>query len=83
MAHCPLEEKMLVKVQLHGVFRIDRFKEEAVEYPAGTRVQDIVDKFMIPENLLGIVLVNGAHGSVEDILTDGDTLALLPILDGG
>ncbi|MCK4535895.1 MAG: MoaD/ThiS family protein [Desulfuromonadales bacterium] len=74
---------MRVTVKFHGVFRIDRFKEESTDYPSGTSVQDIVDKFLIPENLLGIVLVNGAHGSVEDLLEDGDTLALLPILEGG
>jgi sulfur carrier protein ThiS len=74
---------MRITVQLHGVFRIDRFREETAEYPAGTSVQDVVDKFLIPESLLGIVLVNGAHGSVEDPLQDGDTLALLPILEGG
>ena len=74
---------MRINVELHGVFRIDRFKEESAEYASGTCVQDIVDKFLIPESLLGIVLVNGAHGSVEDLLQDGDTLALLPILEGG
>lgn len=74
---------MRITVELHGVFRIDRFRQEAAEYPTGTSVQEIVDTFMIPENLLGIVLVNGAHASVEHILADGDTLALLPILEGG
>jgi molybdopterin converting factor small subunit len=74
---------MLVTIKLHGVFRIDRFKEETADYPAGTTVQDVVDKFRISEDLLGIVLVNDVHGSVEDVLEDGDVLALLPVLEGG
>jgi molybdopterin converting factor small subunit len=74
---------MQVTVKLHGVFRIDRFKEETADYPSGTKVQDVVDRFMIPESLLGIVLINEAHGSVDDILSEGDTLSLLPILEGG
>lgn len=74
---------MLVTVKLHGVFRIDRFKEERVEYPPGTRVQDVVEQLQLPDHILGIVMVNDIHGVTDDQLKDGDTLALLPILDGG
>ena len=74
---------MLVTVKLHGVFRIDRFKEERVEYPPGTTVQDVVEQLQLPDHILGIVMVNYIHGATDDQLKDGDTLALLPILDGG
>lgn len=74
---------MLVTVKLHGVFRIDRFKEERVEYPPGTTVQDVVEQLQLPDHILGIVMVNDIHGATDDQLKDGDTLALLPILDGG
>lgn len=74
---------MKVTVKLHGVFRIDRFKEESGEYPSGTTVHDIVEQLQLPDHILGIVLVNGIHGTIDDQLKNGDTLDLLPILDGG
>ncbi len=74
---------MLVTVKLHGVFRLNRFKEERVEYPPGTRVQDIVEQLQLPDHILGIVMINDAHGTTDHQLNNGDTLALLPILDGG
>lgn len=74
---------MLVTVKLHGVFRIDRFKEERSEYPPGTTVQDVVEQLQLPDHILGIVMVNDIHGTTDAQLKDGDTLALLPILDGG
>ena len=74
---------MLVTVKLHGVFRIDRFKEESIDYPPGTTVMDIVEQLQLPDHILGIVLVNSVHGIIDDQLKNGDTLDLLPILDGG
>ncbi len=74
---------VLVTVKLHGVFRIDRFKEESAEYPPGTTVQDIIEQLQLPDHILGIVMINNVHGSTDNQLNNGDTLALLPILDGG
>lgn len=74
---------MHITISLHGVFRIDRFKKETREYPRGSCAQDIIDDLQISEKLLGIILINGAHANSEDILQDGDTLMLLPLLEGG
>ncbi len=74
---------MEVKIKLSGPFRIGRFKEEVRDYPPGTRVQRVVDDLGLPETLLGIVLINGVHADVNDVLNDGDTLSLLPLLGGG
>jgi len=74
---------VLVTVKLHGVFRIDRFKEERSEYPPGTRVQDVVEQLQLPDHILGIVMINDVHATTDVQLNNGDTLVLLPILDGG
>jgi len=75
--------QMQVKVRLIGAFRIDRFKEKIANYPIGTRVDEIVEQLQIPKRALGTVLINGSHASHSAALTEGDTLALLPILGGG
>lgn len=74
---------MKVTIKLYGVFRIDRFKEEQQSYPEGSSVKDIVGRLQLSEDLLGIVLVNGVHSDTKHLLTDGDILSLLPVLDGG
>lgn len=74
---------MKVIVNLVGPFRIGRFKEAVREYPAYARVSDVIDELDIPTQLLGIVLINSVHASVDDLINDGDTICLLPFIDGG
>lgn len=74
---------MNVNVKLHGVFRIDRFVEEVLELPDECRAVEVVERLGLEPILLGIVLVNGRHADVETLLSDGDELSLLPLLDGG
>jgi molybdopterin synthase sulfur carrier subunit len=74
---------MNVTIKLVGIFQISRFKEAVHEYPSGTRVRDLVDELRISGPLLGIVLINDIHACVEDLLNDGDTVCLLPFIDGG
>lgn len=74
---------MQIRIKLYGVFRIDRFKEEVRDYPPGTTVREVVEVLRLPGQLLGIVLINGAHAGVDDLLQEGDALTLLPLLGGG
>jgi sulfur carrier protein ThiS len=74
---------MNVTIQLIGIFQIGRFKEAVREYPADTRVRELVEEFRIPAHLLGVVLINGIHAHLDDVLNEGDTVCLLPFIDGG
>jgi molybdopterin synthase sulfur carrier subunit len=74
---------MRITVKLVGLFRIDRFKEELREYPSGVRAVEVIDNLQLPKDVLGIILVNGVHAGEQDILKEGDTLSILPLLDGG
>ncbi len=74
---------MRVTVKLIGIFQTGRFKEAVCEYPADTCVRKVVDELLIPDPLLGIVLINDVHAGIDDLLHEGDTLCLMPLLDGG
>lgn len=74
---------MQITVSLHGVFRIDRFKLKTLAYPVYSNAQNIIDDLQIPAKLLGIILINGTHAKADTILRDGDTLTILPLLEGG
>jgi hypothetical protein len=74
---------MYVTIKLIRTFQIGRFKEAVCEYPAGICVRDVIDELRISGPLLGVVLINDLHASDKDLLSDGDTLCLLPFIDGG
>ena len=74
---------MVITVQLYGVFRIGRYKESKQTIPAGSKVQAVVDHLQLSPELLGIILINGIHSNIDQVLKDGDRLSLLPVLDGG
>ena len=74
---------MNITIKLVGIFQIGRFKDAVREYPSGISVREVVDELRIPTHLLGTVLINQIHAGVEDVPVDGDTVYLLPFIDGG
>jgi sulfur-carrier protein len=48
-----------------------------------TRVEDILSKLEIPEEMPKIILVNGIHGKKGQILKEGDVLSVFPPVAGG
>lgn len=74
---------MQIRISLYGVFRHNRFTETLRILPVGTPVAEVVESLALPDHLLGIILVNGVHASLETLLQEGDCLSLLPMVDGG
>jgi len=60
----------------------DRFSCK-MEVDGHTRVQDILERLNLPEDMPKIILVNGVHGKKEQILRDGDVLSIFPPVAGG
>lgn len=74
---------MKITVKLFATFQKGRFVIEQREYPAGTLVGSIIAELQIPEELLGIVMINHRHVKLDRELVDGDTLAIFPLVGGG
>ena len=74
---------MQVTLKLVGVFCIGRFKEERRSFPEMTTLRDIINDLGISLPLLGIILINGSHAGIDDQIREGDTITLLPLIDGG
>jgi sulfur carrier protein ThiS len=74
---------MKINVKLVGLFQTGRFKQKDMDYPDGTQVQQVMDALLLPEQLFGIVLINGTHADTVTLLSEGDQLVLMPIVDGG
>jgi sulfur carrier protein ThiS len=76
-----------VEVHLHG--GLLRYSPDAPrgplwrEYPAGTRVADVLASFDFPAERRVIVGVNGQSASPDDLLPDGARIDLVPPISGG
>ncbi len=74
---------MDIRIKLFASLRVKRLKAEVREYLPETSVAQVLRVLGIAEELVGIVLINGRHASLEVALQAGDTLALVPLVDGG
>ncbi|OGP90167.1 MAG: hypothetical protein A2156_12480 [Deltaproteobacteria bacterium RBG_16_48_10] len=54
-----------------------------MEIDGHTRVQNILLRLKIPEEMPKIILVNGIHGKEDQVLKDGDVLSVFPPVAGG
>jgi molybdopterin converting factor small subunit len=54
-----------------------------MEIDGKTRVQDILSKLKISEEMPKIILVNGIHGKKDQVLKEGDVLSVFPPVAGG
>ena len=74
---------MQITVKLFATFRIGRFDIENRAYPAGATVADVVKDLDLPEQKLGILMINSRHVAIDRVLVDGETLAIFPLVGGG
>lgn len=74
---------MQITVKLFASFRRDRFISEVRDYRTGTTVADILDELGIAVTEIGTIMCNNRHALPEQILVEGDRLAIFPLVGGG
>ena len=74
---------MKITVKLFASFRDNRFKIAEQERSEGTDCRKIMLDLGLTEEEMGIVLINSRHVSLDQVLQDGDTLAMFPLVGGG
>ena len=74
---------MQVTVKLFANFRNNRFNKEVRTIAPDVTVGAIVAELAIAEDEVGVVLINGRHGNLDQSLTEGDNLSLFPLVGGG
>lgn len=74
---------MKVTVKLFASFQAGRFNKEIRDYPDHTSIGSIVQELNIPEEEVGILLLNAVHADLGQSLKDGDILAIFPLVGGG
>ena len=74
---------MRITVKLFATLLQGRSREEVREVPPGTQVSSVVEDLHLPRKEIKVILVNSRHADLSLELSDGDTLALFPVVDGG
>jgi molybdopterin converting factor small subunit len=74
---------MQVTVKLFANFRNNRFNKEVRTIASDITVGAIVTELAIAREEVGVILINGRHGSLDQTLVEGDTLSLFPLIGGG
>ena len=74
---------MNLTIQLFATFRNNRFKEAQMQFADNTTLGQVVDELGISIGEVGMVLVNGRHAPMEQVLLNGQLVALFPMLSGG
>jgi sulfur-carrier protein len=55
----------------------------AMEIPEGTAIKDVLDRLNIATDEPKIIFLNGIHANPDQLLKDGDRLAIFPPIAGG
>jgi sulfur carrier protein len=79
---------MQIEVKLFATLRdylpkgSDRFSCK-MDIDGHTRIQDVLSRLKIPEEMPKIILVNGVHGKNDQVLKEGDVVSIFPPVAGG
>ena len=74
---------MKVKIKLFASLRSFGPDEQVRDLPDGTTIDSVVDMLKIPRVVRLLMIVNGEHRNADQVLMDGDELALFPPIAGG
>jgi sulfur-carrier protein len=74
---------MRITLRLFATLQQGRSREEVREVPPGTTVSRVVEDLHLPGKEIKVILVNSRHADLSLELSDGDTLVLFPLVDGG
>ena len=58
-------------------------EEVELEIKQGSTIKDVIDSFLITEDLVKIIFVNGIHKKLDHILQENDLLVIFPPIGGG
>lgn len=74
---------MKINIKLIATLNLGRSENETRNYPNKTSVKQILEDIDLQEKSVGVILINGKHASLDDLVEEEDTLFLLPLMDGG
>jgi molybdopterin converting factor small subunit len=74
---------MRIWVKFYATLREYQPQNNVVEVTEGARVETVLQSLGLPREAAKVVFVNNRHGSLEQILQEGDKMAVFPAVGGG
>jgi sulfur-carrier protein len=74
---------MVVEVRLFATLREGRFKKKDIGLPPAGSLKSLLERLKIPEEEVGILLVNGRNACGDYILAADDIVSIFPLIGGG
>lgn len=74
---------MKVTVKVFATLRLNREKEQVMDFQEGTTPRSVLESMGIPEQEAAIIMINGRSAKLDAVLKNEDVLALFPPVGGG
>lgn len=74
---------MLISVKCYATLRGYQPEDGALEVEESSLVHTVLQKLGLPREEAKVVFVNGRHASLDQVLKEGDKIALFPSVGGG
>jgi len=76
-------QRMQLTVKLFAYFRDNRFKQQCLDFPEGTTVEDIIRALGVPLAEVGVTMINSRPCELDQVPVEGDQVAIFPAIGGG
>ncbi|MCF8031100.1 MAG: MoaD/ThiS family protein [Desulfohalobiaceae bacterium] len=74
---------MRIWVKCYATLREYQPQNNVLEVAEGERVETVLQDIGLPQEAAKVVFVNNKHGSLEQMLHEGDKIAVFPAVGGG
>ena len=74
---------MFVEVKLFATYRQGRFKVKKMELAESSLLRDVIEPLGLPDEPPKILMVNGINSGEDHELSEGDVIAIFPMIAGG
>jgi molybdopterin converting factor small subunit len=74
---------MRVKVKLFATLQKEALRGCAVKLPDGATIRNLLDKIEIDEANVGVLVINSRAATFDQVLTEEDTVTIIPPIGGG
>ena len=78
-----LHEFLASKASLDPKERSSQNNKVTLSLPAGASISSLLEYLGLVQEYVGLIIVNGAQGNTQTLLSNGDKIALYPPLSGG
>ncbi len=74
---------MVVEIRLFATLREGRFRNKQIQFPGEALLGDLLENLKIPQEQVGILLVNGRTATAQSKLAEDDVVSIFPPIGGG